>query len=222
MIDVASHSPLQPRDLPPSVPLCVSSVMSPASPIHFKFALIRLAEKLKSSLLSVAFTLSCPSMWKGEGSLCSSLFTLFYLFLTRNRLPPGELWTHFDSLTGTFQAFGLCMCWSPFAYSDSMVTAPRRSSSLRPGLYCLCCDHWATPAGLRQFMALSVLRCAGISQFAGLMSVLTQLWKPWPHAAMTETLTHLYGLRTVISRSKGVLKRQRVSFSHFTGIHSLC
>ncbi len=155
-------------------------------------------------------------MWKGEGSLCSSLFTLFYLFLTRNRPPPGELWTHFDSLTGTFQAFGLCMCWSPFAYSDSMVTAPRRSSSLRPGLYCLCCDHWATPAGLRQFMALSVLRCAGISQFAGLMSVLhssgnPDLMLPWP------SLIHLYGLRTVISQVKRGFKSREYRFRTLLG-----
>ncbi len=185
MIDVASHSPSTARDLPPSVPLCVSS-SCPRISNSLQIRPDPASWEAKSSLLSVAFTLSCPSMWKGEGSLCSSLFTLFYLFLTRNRLPPGELWTHFDSLTGTFQAFGLCMCWSPFAYSDSMVTAPRRSSSLRPGLYCLCCDHWATPAGLRQFMALSVLRCAGISQFAGLMSVLhssgnPDLMLPWPY-----------------------------------------
>ncbi len=45
----------------------------------------------------------------------------------------------------------------------------------------------------------------------------TQLWKPWPHAAMTETLTHLYGLRTVISQVKRGFKSREYRFHTLLG-----
>lgn len=194
----------------------------------------RLAWGAKLSLLSAAFTLSCLSMWKSKvkevtSILCSSLFTLFYLSLTHNRLPLGELWTHFDSLTGTFQAFGLCVC----------VLKPlrifRQHGDCHPevrqfyGLVstALCCDDWAAPAGFSQFAAQPVLRCAGISQFSGLMSVLHNSGNPdlmllWPRPYRL-ALIHLYGHRTVILRSKGILRVEieRLLFSHFTGIHGL-
>lgn len=164
-------------------------------------------------------------MWKSKvkevtSILCSSLFTLFYLSLTRNRPLLGELWTHFDSLTGTFQAFGLCMCVcveSPSHIPTAWWLPPGGQAVYGPVSTALCCDHWVAPTGFLQFAAQPVLRCAGISQFAGLMSVLHNSGNPdlmllWPRPYRW-ALIHLYGHRTVILRSKGILRIEIIVFA---------
>lgn len=164
-------------------------------------------------------------MWKSKvkevtSILCSSLFTLFYLSLTRNRLPLGELWTHFDSLTGTFQAFGLCVCvcWSPFAYSDSMVTATRRSGSFTAWSLLPCAVMSGPPpqgsVSLRPSRCYAVLESVSFQDWCLFYTTLETLTsccyglRPYRWA-----LIHLYGHKTVILRSKGILRVEIVVFA---------
>lgn len=157
---------------------------------------------------------------KGEGSHVYPLFfcllcSTFFSPITASRLVNSErtltLWQ------ALFRHLAFVCVEAPSHIQTAWWLPPGGQAVYGPVSTALCCDHWAAPAGLRQFMAQSVLRCAGISQFAGLMSVLhssgnPDLMLPWPRPYRW-ALIHLYGLRTVILRSKGVLRVEIIVFA---------
>lgn len=82
----------------------------------------------------------------------------------------------------------VCLCWSPFTYSDSMVTAPRRSGSLWPGLYCSVLWSLGWPRRAQAVYGPAGATLCWNQSVCRIDVCFTQLWKPWPHAAMAKIL----------------------------------
>jgi len=69
-----------------------------------------------------------------------------------------------------------------------MVTATRRSGSLRPGLYCPLLWSLGRPRRVQSVCGPAGATLCWNQSVCRIDVCFTQLWKPWPHAAMAEAL----------------------------------